>query len=495
MFQTICSLFESDLGNPANYYYGVMAKYTPWTDESSPDAFNSTYDQGEFTFRQELILGKKIDSLDTSFLVSRNTWTIGTVYDQYDDDDPDLFSKAFYVINGNDDVFKCLNNNYGAPSTEEPISKTTDTFELSDGYKWKYMFSVSSSSMGRFSSSSLIPVDSNTTVSSAAVHGTVDTITVTSGGSTFNRFATGNLQSSANNGTLFRLSNDNSGVDSFYTGLMFYVNAGTGDGAYARVAKHFANTSGIYVVLSSNLTLDFTTNYVIYPEIVINGNGRGAKAYCVVNTTTKSITAVHVTAPGNNYTTAAVYANTVGADADLRAIISPVTGHGYDGVSELGADKFIVVSSVNGDENGSISSSLAFRKYGVLKNPKVANGAAFTGITFDATIRMNVSTVSSVSTPVPGELITGQTSGAVAILASANSTYIVGTAYTGAFANGESILTSNSQTSATITAINSPQINAYSGELLFYDVAAPIARSNTSVEDIGFILTNLSENQ
>jgi hypothetical protein len=494
IFNTICELLQDDLGSANSAYYMVVSKFTPWPDEVNPDPEDGTYKQGDFDFRKEMIFGKKLQPGDVSFLVGKYVWTIDTAYAQYDDDDPELYDKPYYVINSNDDVFKCISNGGGALSTEEPTSKTTDIFELSDGYKWKYMYTLSSANNTKFGTSTFIPIDANTTVEAAAIPGTIDNIVVVSGGANFPAFATGTVLSTANNSNLFRIADNNSGVNNFYNNLMMYVSSGTGDGSMTRIAQHFSNTSGIFVVTTTPLTLDYTSQYIIYPEIVIDGNGDGAKAYCTVNTVSKSIASVNVIDPGAGYTSVNVYANTANADSTLRAVISPVKGHGSDAVSELGSSKFMVITTFDGDESGAIPVELSFREYGMIKDPEYANGHIYTSSFIDSTVSLTLNVLSSSSSYVIGETFTGQTSGAIGILGFANNTNAKGTVYKGSFANGETIVTSNSEIVAQILAINNPQINVYSGDVLFYDTAVSVDRSNSSLEDVGFILSNLSGN-
>ena len=118
----IASAVQAELSS--NIYYFAVSKHTEWADENTPDTAEDTTEYIN-NFHREMILGKRIKSSDVSNLIDRHFWTSGSVYAQYDDTDADLFSKEFYVINGSENVYKCLYNNDGAESTVEPTTIST----------------------------------------------------------------------------------------------------------------------------------------------------------------------------------------------------------------------------------------------------------------------------------------------------------------------------------------------------------------------------------
>ena len=66
--------------------------------------------------------------------------------------------EAFYVVTDANEVFKCLNNNNGAPSTVKPSGNVLAPLQTSDGYTWKYMYTIPSFKRSRFMSVNYIPV-------------------------------------------------------------------------------------------------------------------------------------------------------------------------------------------------------------------------------------------------------------------------------------------------------------------------------------------------
>jgi hypothetical protein len=136
-----------------NNLYAFIGKTTPWEDYQNPPV--PTQDQYSLKkVFKNIVAVKKIITSDVSPVIPRRDWTSGVVYDYYDDhadmftvDSQNLISKNFYVRNKFDQIFKCLWNNNGAPSTDQPqfLPGTFDStflIQTNDGYKWKFMYAI-----------------------------------------------------------------------------------------------------------------------------------------------------------------------------------------------------------------------------------------------------------------------------------------------------------------------------------------------------------------
>ena len=77
-----------------NQFYIFAARNTPWPN-TTPLPISDSTTETEYTIFEELIFGKIVTPTDTKMMVDRNDWTSGTIYARYDDQDGDLFSKAF----------------------------------------------------------------------------------------------------------------------------------------------------------------------------------------------------------------------------------------------------------------------------------------------------------------------------------------------------------------------------------------------------------------
>src|SRR6056300_1709976 len=148
----------------------------------------------------DMLAAKKITSSDVTFAIPRRNWTTGTVYDEYRHDYGEritgtttaktanssastLFDATFYVLTAARNVYKCLDNNSNAASTVEPTGTDVTILSTADGYKWKYMYTLSASQQANFLSTDFMAVSTNSTVSSAAVDGAVNVIKIKTAGS------------------------------------------------------------------------------------------------------------------------------------------------------------------------------------------------------------------------------------------------------------------------------------------------------------------------
>ena len=154
----------------------------------------------EFNTFDDLLAIKKITTSDTSFVIPRRNWTTTTVYDYYRHDYGNritdttttqtansgattLFDSTFYVLTAARNVYKCLDNNSNAASTEEPTGTSTSILTTADSYKWKYMYTLSATQQANFLSTDFMAVATNSTVSSAAVDGAISNVKIKSAGS------------------------------------------------------------------------------------------------------------------------------------------------------------------------------------------------------------------------------------------------------------------------------------------------------------------------
>lgn len=147
---------------------------------------------------------RRIRSEDVVSVIPRINWHSGEVYDQYTDKEDMINGRnpatnsyyRFYVITEESNVYMCLSNNNQAPSTQAPTGQNTSLITTSDGYVWKYMYTVRFSDAEKFMTSAWIPCrtlltgddSSQWNVQNSAIPGTVDRVDVTDGGSGYNAY-------------------------------------------------------------------------------------------------------------------------------------------------------------------------------------------------------------------------------------------------------------------------------------------------------------------
>lgn len=160
------SIYNEFLSRRSNYYYFV-GNILEWDNPLNPDGPYAT-DSYEHYTRNGILNVKKINLRDISYVVPRIDWTSGTVYDQYDGEYSENFTsnsgassiKAanFYVLTSTYGVYKCIFNNNDAASTEEPSGQDITMITTSDGYVWKYLYTIPLSSQNRFLTADFMPV-------------------------------------------------------------------------------------------------------------------------------------------------------------------------------------------------------------------------------------------------------------------------------------------------------------------------------------------------
>lgn len=167
-----------------NTLYLFVGRPQQWPVEPTPvTPKNNEYQ--ESVYWADAIALKRILSTDYKQVVKRHDWQTGVVYTQYDNEASNLYSSNFYVLTSDNNVYKCISNNYGAVSTIKPTGKSTSIFTTADNYRWKYLYSLTDSDLLKFLTVNFMPVNVESDITSTALPGTVDNIIVTNRGNSF----------------------------------------------------------------------------------------------------------------------------------------------------------------------------------------------------------------------------------------------------------------------------------------------------------------------
>lgn len=378
---------------PGTAYYGFVGNHLEYP--GSDTLVTQPIDSVQRTCSQiyaEMIFGKLIGGDDASLMVKRHDWVADTVYAQYDDADPTLFDKNFFVVvddGARKDVFKCLFNNNGAASTVKPditsTSEDDEFYETADGYQWKYLFSIPQALFRQFATDKWIPILPNANVAAAAVDGAIDVVLVNSGGSNYDTVLSGQFISNTQiavegNEQVYLLDGTASANSGFYIGASITITSGNALGQLRIISDYIVSNNEKRIVLSEPFTIkpDISDTFEITPTIISRGDGSGFVARPIVNTSTSNtIYKVEVLDRGQGYTfiDLDVSGNTGGItnNASLRAIIPPPGGHGANVEEELIATGIGITLRFSNTEGGSIPINNDVRTVGVLRDPLWAN--------------------------------------------------------------------------------------------------------------------------
>lgn len=387
-------------GQPSLYFFAGVCENLPNTGAVplNDDVFQTTI--GPY---RDMILAKRVMPGDVSLVIPNVAWQSGNAYARYDDSDPQIFTEQFYaIVNAGAfyHVWKVLDNGGNVGSTVAPsfadVDGTDDSYVTSDGYNWKYVYSVDAGSVAQFGSTTWFPLQPNAMVSALATPGAVDVVSVDEPGSGYGNYLLGTFTSQDvrvnGNTLLYDLSSNSqaSPTSGFYTGCLMYISAGTGQGQFATITNYFVNSNGNFAVIDQEFDITPTnaSQFQVYPEVVISGDGSqtaNAAARAIINSAGNTVQRVDVLARGAGYKflSAQVVANAsvfVTTGAVVRPIYAPPGGHGHDAAAELGCNAVAITCSLANSEGNSIPYSGQYQQVGLMTSPELHGLALnFTG--------------------------------------------------------------------------------------------------------------------
>lgn len=435
---------KTDMDSSGTHYYAAIGRSEPWdgVGDVTPTVVNSARE--ERNYRLGLQSAKKLS--DLSFVVPRYNWSSGAIYSAYDDAQVGYPTQTYYVMNDENQVYLCIQqgtNNAGQAnvSTEQPKGGTDGVpFDEADGYIWQFLYSIGAADATKFMSANYIPVklqgptDGSSTASeveqlavqNAAIVGQVVGYAVDSGGSGYTETPTITIKG---NGTKAKAGATFSG------GQITKVN--------------LIDSSGLYTLGSG---YDYAT-------VSVTGGGSPTKP------------------------------------AKVRAILSSPLGLGGDPRDDLRSTAIMLNTKPTGDESTDFIVGNDFRQVGILKNPLIGGydsaGALFTDTTGICLKKLNFASVTTDF--VADELITGAISGAKAYVdrVGTNEVHYHQTEDTGfvEFNTGEQVTSiAGDGTTASSNHITTPEIDTMTGEVLYIDNRAKVARASDQTEDIKLVI-------
>ena len=572
--------------------YLFIGKSDSWSgsfsDTTIPDPSTNTSPSSDSTSNtayshwQDMIAAKKVSSADVSHVITRHNWTSGRHYSMFTDTEvlSELLSTRtsqtlantsgtgtasaslypMYVMNTSFNVYKCLYNaeveisgtNYPQVSTVEPTAVASDAgapAALSDGYIWKYMYSISASDALKFVTSSYIPVkqlrDANAygntgsagglgsggvkndgsdqaTIEFNTVNGALDVFVVDTDGGSYHFENNRVVTNSSESVTLTMASSTLQTADNYNNSSIYFTFSGA---SYVRKITDMSYSSP-----NATLTLDATVPALsgtitanVAPFAKINGDGHGAEVILTANASAaNSVGGVTVVSGGNSYTTATLTVEQQGygsgTAAAITTVLPPKGGHGYDPVAELGGYFIMINTKLTQDESGKFTTSNDFRKIGLLTDPNT--DAGYTRITDAAVTQAKTFTFTANTAAISGDISVNQLSvganGATGYIIDVNASAstmtvvnITNGANTSAGYDGKpgsfQCTTSNtassfSGVSTTIAAITYTGGNAVltnvangamqigSGKIIYIENRAPVARAADQTEDIKIVI-------
>jgi hypothetical protein len=374
----------------------------------------------------------------STFVAKRVNWSSGTTYAGWDDSVDPENTTPWYVLNDAKEVYICLDhakNLDGSPkpSMVEPNYGLLnvpyeDPFTTSDGYTWKFLYSLTPETIFQFLSSNHIPVqeaepnlptgdpieDLQTTVKLGAVGGQIISASVDNGGS----------------------------------------------------------------------------GYTSAPVLTIIGNGVGATA--VAHVSEGVVTRIEMTDYGSGYTYASFEIGGGGGyNCEIRAIVTSANGIGFDPIDDLKTSAVLMNIKPDGVESDTFVVENTFRQMGVIKNPLSPDTTPFVGTSAKvlSTITLVDSSPFESGKSITGTIsgavaYVDESDGTIVHYHQNESTGFK------TFEIGESVSQSGVAVSGEVESLSPVNgINRFSGEVLYIENRARIRRDAEQQEDIKIVIT------
>ena len=440
--------FRNDADSASVKYYIGISKSEDWNDsDTAPTPFNTEKEERDF---RHCLQSVKLVA-DYSFVIPRVNWTAGTTYGAYNDQQVAHPTVPYYAITEGNQVYVCLRagtNTSGAsvPSTVQPSGSAITSFTTSDGYGWKFLYTVGTLDASAFKSANFIPVKLQ--------------------GATVAESPATDVEQ-----------------------LAIQAAAVTG-----REIVGFALDSG-------------GAGYSSAPTVTITGNGSGATATAIVSggavtKITLDDSSTGSIKMGTGFDFASVALSDGGSPtkiATAKLNFGPKAGFGADPRTDLRARAIMFNAKPVGSEDGEFIIDNSFRQIGLIRNPLKPNGDAFTASDGNSLRRLQLASEATTAFTLRST-ITGGTSGAKAFIDKTDSDEIFyhqteGTGFI-QFVEAEAVTdaaggagtTQAANTDGDALAFVEPLVDKYSGDLLYVENRAAITRAADQTEDIKVII-------
>lgn len=344
---------NSDISS--NFYLGI-GKSTPWNTEDTPILAETTPEK-EREALDDLITLIRLNSTNVRMGLKKETWVSGRIFSKFDPSTPsNLYGSSLppvytTVDNGvRINIYKCIDNNGGAESTDEPHGEQLGYFMTSDGYIWKFMGSVETIDEVAFSTTDFYPVQTKYSndgseqwqVQEQAKMGSVSTFGDFEVVGPFSSTPVVSVVGDGLGATAgVEFNNPETGV--YDLTRVFCASPGEGyTGETYAIVKNSTDSAGAGAAITLEVengqvsVVDFVggSGYTNGAVVVIIGDGEGASASVTLSSGIVSV--VDITDPGEGYTWAKAFVIPGTSGAVSRALMAPVSGHGKDLVAELG---------------------------------------------------------------------------------------------------------------------------------------------------------------
>ena len=488
--------------------YVFIGNHLSYTNDDVADEITDTSVNEKLVW-DNMFAARKVTGSEVELVVPRYDWSANTIYKHYDDrvEIANLITTTantgeqpvapMYVMNSERNVYICLANGLNANSSIEPTGKhlsSNGNIQTADGYTWKYLYNVRASN--RFLTNNWIPAPVSTskldydTSPLISVDGELVYLEVEDNGSGY--------------------VHSNISVSSFTAGTNLITVANTNNLAANMALSGLGIAGGCHIesIDTLNLRIRLSANtsangggsgntVAVTTRVLVSGDGENAIALARVGANT-GIDDIILTTYGSGYTQANITIFGTGTGCNVRAVLPPKYGHGFNSAKELGSTSVMVamkIGEIDSTEGGLISTGTTFRQYGLLRDPHkygsdevVDSGNANTVIsqTTDLTIISGSSynldefvyQGPSANTATFSGYVNAQDANVVRL------TRVKGAPITGGPLKG----VSTNPTGRAVVVTKNPEFEPYTGDMLYVDNIVKTQRTDGQAESIKFVV-------
>lgn len=444
-------------GDSDNFFYIGVGRSQIWQTDAATDVTvnPSNTERDRKLFRYGLQSVKAVEAF--SFVVPLTDWTTNTVYPAYNDNIVGQPTPAYYVRTSDNNVYVCIRqgkNSFGSAVVSQFVPDHTNTSlpVETDGYVWKYLYTVTTADANRFLTSNFMPVKF-----------------VDSAEPTDPEFPQKAVQNAAIAGQIVGYRVDpNTGV---YSAAPTLTVVGDGSGAKAHgILDATGKLAAVEVGDSASV-----------------GTGSGAGGNVTINSVL-----------GSGYNQASIRVDqtnlTSGLNAEVFPIFATEGGLGADARTDMRSTNMMFNIKPEGNVNGKWVVDNEYRQVGLLKN--LLDSAS--GTKFQLTEGLGLKQL-VLTAPITGGLswaddvtVNGDSNAQAWIDFFDDSATLwyhqdETTGFT-PFRTGETITISGKTGSFTIGDMVNRDFDVFSGELLFLNNQAKIERDADQTEDIKIVI-------
>ena len=303
----------------SQYFIGIGKSDSFANNDVAVAAVDTPFEEKEFRLNLQSI--KKIEA--SSLVMPRVNWSSGSLYSPWSDQ---VTAHPFYVMNEQKEVYICLSQggtqvapslsiiepNYGLVGPDAYLTP----FTTSDGYEWKYMFSLSPVRVVNFLSSNHIPV---------------------------------------------LVSKSTEALSGPFEDLLLHVQE-------AAISRELVS---VQIVEAGSGYVD--------GDVPISVTGSGTSAAGTATIVGGQVVKVVMSNRGQDYTYADVSIGGIGTGCVLRAVLSDANGLGKDQANDFKTSSVMFTIKPDGIEGDTFIVENTFRQMGLLKDVTDAAGVAFSG--------------------------------------------------------------------------------------------------------------------